>query len=286
MKTRLIINGDDFGASREVNEAVILAHRRGFLTSTSLMVSAPACDHAVSLAKENPGLAVGLHVTCVNGRSLLPHSKVPHLTDGNGNFRSDPGMAGLTYFFSRGARRELFYEIEAQFNKFSRLGINFSHVDSHCHLHVHPVVFDTIVRVARMYGVKRMRVPEDDFFGTIPFLRSPFFGGCYALVFKLLTARMKRRLKRLGFISPGRLYGNLLTGRMSAEYVLSTLERLRPGIWELYFHPALPFTPTVSDSEQLQRFRELCILTNSKVESRLRRLGIVPSTYFDLEKAE
>ncbi len=39
MTRRLLVNGADFGSSREVNEAVILAHRRGILTSTSLIHS-------------------------------------------------------------------------------------------------------------------------------------------------------------------------------------------------------------------------------------------------------
>ena len=35
---KVIITGDDFGMSVEVNEAVEEAHRRGVLTSTSLVV--------------------------------------------------------------------------------------------------------------------------------------------------------------------------------------------------------------------------------------------------------
>ncbi len=96
---RLIINGDDFGSSREVNEAVILAHRRGILTSASLMVSGGAFEHAVTLAKENPRLAVGLHVTCVDGRPVMRPSEIPHVVGKNGTFPSDPALAGLRYFF-------------------------------------------------------------------------------------------------------------------------------------------------------------------------------------------
>jgi hypothetical protein len=113
-------------------------------------------------------------------------------------------------------------------------------------------------------------------------LKSPFVAAGNALVFKLLTARMKRILKRRGFIFPRAVYGNLLTGRMSLEYVLSLLDRLPPGTGEIYFHPSLPSFPSVDDAEQLQRFLELCILINYKAQSKARRLGIIPSTYFDL----
>ena len=68
---RLIVNADDFGLSRSVNEAVIRAHREGILTSASLMVNESGFDEAVRLAKENPRLGVGLHLTLLMGHSAL-----------------------------------------------------------------------------------------------------------------------------------------------------------------------------------------------------------------------
>ena len=239
---RLIVNGDDFGFSREVNEAVILAYRRGVLTSASLMASGEAFGHAVDLAKENPGLAVGLHVTCVNGRPVLPPSDIPHVAGKTGDFPTDPALAGLKYFFCRSARKELFSEIAAQFEKFARSGLNFSHVDSHCHMHVNPAVLDAIIEIAQSYGIKRIRVPADSFFSALPFLQTPIKASGYAIVFKVLTQRMKKILGKRGFIFPQTVYGNLVTGRMSLEYVLSLLERLPEGSFRALSapRPALP----------------------------------------------
>ena len=281
---RLIINGDDFGSSGEVNEAVILAHRRGILTSASLMVCGEAFEHAVTLAKENPRLAVGLHVTCVDGRPVMRPSEIPHVAGKNGTFPSDPALAGLQYFFCRSARRELFNEIAAQFEKFSRSGLDFSHVDSHCHMHVHPVVLGAIVEIAGRYRIKRVRVPADSFFSALPFLKSPLYSAGYAVIFKLLTGRMKRILRRRGFSFPQRVYGNLLTGGMNLKYVLSLLDSLPQGTGEIYLHPALPRSPSADNAKQLQRFRELCILIDPEARSRIEGLRITPSTYFDLEK--
>ena len=62
MKERyLIVNADDFGASRGVNRGIIESHQKGVLTSTSLMVTGSAPDEAIALSKENPKLAIGLH---------------------------------------------------------------------------------------------------------------------------------------------------------------------------------------------------------------------------------
>src|SRR5438128_6027437 len=91
---RLIVNADDFGMSEAVNEAIIRAHREGVLTSTSLMVTGDAAEQAVRLAKENPGLAVGIHLVAVMGRSVLPHSEIPTLVDEAQSFSNNPTAAG------------------------------------------------------------------------------------------------------------------------------------------------------------------------------------------------
>jgi len=58
----LIVNADDFGLSAGVNRGIFEAHRRGVVTSTSLMVNRPGCDEAVALARELPELDLGLHL--------------------------------------------------------------------------------------------------------------------------------------------------------------------------------------------------------------------------------
>ena len=61
MSRHLIVNADDFGASDGVNRGIVECHRRGVLTSTSMMVTGSAVAEAVALSRENPELAIGLH---------------------------------------------------------------------------------------------------------------------------------------------------------------------------------------------------------------------------------
>jgi chitin disaccharide deacetylase len=58
----LIVNGDDFGASHGINRGIMEAHRRGILTSASLLVNAVASEEAARLSRAAPKLSVGLHV--------------------------------------------------------------------------------------------------------------------------------------------------------------------------------------------------------------------------------
>src|SRR5215831_932010 len=115
---RLIVNADDFGRSHSINEAVMQAHREGILTSASLMVNEPACAEAVTLARENPKLGVGLHLTLVCGKSALPRERIPGLVNAHSEFDDRPITVGMRYFFHHDLREQIRAEIHAQFEKF------------------------------------------------------------------------------------------------------------------------------------------------------------------------
>jgi predicted glycoside hydrolase/deacetylase ChbG (UPF0249 family) len=57
----LIFNADDFGASTGVNRGILECHTRGVVTSTSLMVTGRAVHEAVTMSRDHPALAIGLH---------------------------------------------------------------------------------------------------------------------------------------------------------------------------------------------------------------------------------
>ncbi len=59
---QLIINADDFGLSIQTNRGIIQCRQQGILTSASLMVRAPAAQHAVACFAADPGLSLGLHI--------------------------------------------------------------------------------------------------------------------------------------------------------------------------------------------------------------------------------
>ena len=62
----LIVNADDFGLDTAVNDGIVKGWQEGFITSASLMSTAPAFNHAVTAAKANPGLGIGIHLTLVD----------------------------------------------------------------------------------------------------------------------------------------------------------------------------------------------------------------------------
>jgi predicted glycoside hydrolase/deacetylase ChbG (UPF0249 family) len=62
IRTRLIVNADDFGQSEAVNRGVIQAHEEGIVTSASLMVRWPGAAAAAAYARTHQRLGVGLHI--------------------------------------------------------------------------------------------------------------------------------------------------------------------------------------------------------------------------------
>ena len=168
----VVINGDDFGESSPVNQAIITAHQQGVLTSTSLMVTGDKAPEAIELAKENPQLGVGLHLVLCCGKSALSPEQIPHLVDEHGYFNDDPAIAGLRYQFIPQARQELREEIKTQLELFRQTGLRLSHLDGHLHLHTHPVVLEIIKEFADEYGVKIIRLPDEELKYTLNIDRS------------------------------------------------------------------------------------------------------------------
>ncbi|MCL2363705.1 MAG: polysaccharide deacetylase family protein [Defluviitaleaceae bacterium] len=128
---KLIINADDFGVCWSTNEAIERAFDAGIVTSTTLMVPCIAAQDAMTRAKKNPRIQVGLHITCnaeweVKWGPVSPAEKVPSMVDEAGLFTGD-----LVGFTQRANPEEVALEIEAQYQAMMHAGVVVDHVDSH-----------------------------------------------------------------------------------------------------------------------------------------------------------
>jgi predicted glycoside hydrolase/deacetylase ChbG (UPF0249 family) len=81
---QVILNADDFGLTRGVNEGIIRAHHEGILTSATLMANGAAFEDAVEQARVTPSLGVGCHLVLVGGKSVAPPEKISSLVDAEG----------------------------------------------------------------------------------------------------------------------------------------------------------------------------------------------------------
>jgi predicted glycoside hydrolase/deacetylase ChbG (UPF0249 family) len=249
---RLIVTADDFGDTPAVNAAVVRACREGVLRFASLMVLRPAAAEAARLAAETPGLGVGLHLElCADA----------------------PGMAGLRYFFDPRARAGLEGEIRAQFDALLALGVKPTHADGHINVHAHPVVFPALCRVAREYGVPRVRLPGGEWAAHRAAGGSG--GAALAATFAAMGAWVGGAGG--GGVRVTRAWGLLRSGLMTEEYAVRLVESLPEGETELYFHPTVDASlrpaggrPTPSHQSAV----ELEVLLSPRLKDAIARSGV------------
>jgi chitin disaccharide deacetylase len=253
---QLIVNADDFGLTCGVNQGIIRAHREGILTSATLMATAREFDHAVALALANPGLGVGCHLVLVGGRAVSPAEEIPSLADKDGQLPSS-----LAQFAARVSLRsvrpaEIEWELRAQIDKIRRAGIEPSHVDTHKHTHVHPVVMEAVGRVVRDYRIKRIRNPIEnlrDSWNGVGFSTRLAAAGIVCLIGR----RFRGISERYGLASPDHFLGLARTGQLGPEALRRMIEVLPEGSTEIMLHPGICDDDLARTGSRLQAQRQL-----------------------------
>lgn len=271
-RPRLILNADDFGCSSSINEAVVRAHQEGLLTSASLMVNGDAFDEAVRMARENPKLGVGLHLTVALGRSTLSTAEIPSLVDGDRNFSNSAVTAGFKYFFHPGIRNQLHREIAAQFEKFRETGLKLDHVNGHLNFHLHPTVFEILLELKNHWKGAGFRITRDDFALSEELSSGRWlYRFSHATIFNGLSNRAAPALKRVTDRTTKNVFGLLQNDEADEQYLLNLLPRMPTGPTEIYVHPDM-------DSHR----HELNALLSPRVAELIKKLGIVLCRYQDL----
>lgn len=281
MNRQLIITSDDFGLSSGVNQAVEQAWRDGILTNASLMPGGNAFDEAVEIARRNPGLQVGVHLTLVHGRAVLPPEQIPGLVDSAGKFTDNPVKAGMRYFFDRGLHSQLRQEIEAQLDKVRDTGLPVTHLDGHLNIHQHPTVFAILAELMPKYGIASFRLSRERLSHNVRFDRNRLVGKtAERIIFGALSDHCRPQLDGLGIRYAAEVKGVLNSGRMTEAYVLAILDGLGEGLTEMYFHPGcLPDAEITRRMPDYRHEAELAALLSPTVRQKLKELRITVQNY-------
>ncbi|MEO5865985.1 MAG: hopanoid biosynthesis-associated protein HpnK [Sphingomonas sp.] len=274
MKTA-IITADDFGVSAEVNVAVEQAHRAGILTVTSLMVTGVAAADAVMRARANPTLGVGLHIALAEVSPALPRSDIPDLVDANGMFRIESLPVALALVARASVRAQLEAEIDAQFALFAATGLPLDHVNTHKHMHMHPVIAATLLKVGKRHGMKAVRAPIED---RAPLAAFERVGGID--IARPFARHVQRSARAKGMKVPDRVFGLAWSGAMHSERLRGVLDHLPEGVSEIYLHPATGPYPLSAPGYQYEA--ELAALLDPLAQEIVRRRGITLARFADL----
>lgn len=239
----VIINADDLGVCESTNLAIAEAHRRGILTSASLMANGSAFDHAIAtVVNPNPRLGIGLHLALTStGRALSPPDGIPLLADAQGQFRH--GFLSL-YRLTLSRPVEVLNEIErevcAQFDRVVTRGIAIDHVDSHRHVHMIPRIFAVVAQVARRYGCDTIRMSDEPLASLRPMLHPSSVPRLLSnLPKKIVLSTLARRNRSAArtFRVARRTFGILGSGRMDRRALIAALSGDLNGVTEVITHP-------------------------------------------------
>lgn len=278
---RLIITADDFGLCSGVNRAVEQAWKNGLLTGTSLMPGGAAFAEAIRIARRNPGLQIGLHLTLVQGRAVLPPAEIPGLVDADGNFPDNAVAAGFKYFIDRALYCQLKREIEAQIRKIIDAGISLTHIDGHLNIHLHPTVLRILAELMPRYDITTFRLSRELLAENLRFDNERKFGKTVeSIIFRYLTDHAGPELDRLGIRYAAEVKGLLNSGRMTEKYILNIIDGLQDGETEIYCHPGI--LPDAEITRRMPDYRhqeELIAITSPAVRQRLSQLQIQLQNY-------
>jgi predicted glycoside hydrolase/deacetylase ChbG (UPF0249 family) len=246
----LIVNCDDLGMCHSVNEGVYDALRDGLATSASLMVP---CPWAREAAARYRGEDVGVHLTLTAEFELYrwgPCTRSPSLGGGDGGFPTTVADA-----WDHADLDEVRRELRAQIERAILWGFDVTHLDSHMGtLQLRPEFFDVYLDLAVDFGLP-IRLSGASTQTSVGF------------PFRELAAEE-------GIVSPDHLVVTGVGGRQAVERAVMDL---RPGVTEVYLHPATDHSELRSLApDWAHRVDDHHLLTaDSEFRAAITRAGIV-----------
>lgn len=283
---RLIINADDFGLTLGVNRAIAEASRSGVVTSATVMADGGAFHEAVASAKSLPALKTGCHVVLIDGQPVS--SGLATLTNNGTRFRSSLKQFALAAVRKKISADEIEREAEAQIRKVQAAGIPLTHVDTHKHTHIFPQVLRPVLRAARACGLRAVRNPFEPrrsrLLGNVFANRGLLLRATEVTMLQVFAAKFRKAVREENMLTTDGTVGIAATGSLDQRMLLSILETLPEGTWELVCHPGYADADLQTAGTRLLKSREveLGALTSAETKSLISRLGIELISYADL----
>ena len=277
---RIIFHGDDFGLTRGINQGIVHAFTRGLLTSTSIVATGEAVEDALRLAREHPGLDLGIHLVLCDERPLLPPERILSILSADQGFLSRKQLL-VRVLTGKINAMEVYEEWKAQIERLLFSGISPSHLDGHQYLHLYPALLPVTLKLAKEYGIPFVRGTIVDRIelksGIKRLAQWAFLKSWTVLNLPRLGSIQGRPIPSVGFLRSG--------GRMTREYVLKTVDQLRRKgirpVIEINFHPG---SGDLQTSRKYQHWHynwksDLDLLVDESLKESLLKMGIVFSSF-------
>jgi predicted glycoside hydrolase/deacetylase ChbG (UPF0249 family) len=156
---RIIINCDDLGASREINDEIFDLMEQRRVTSATVMMNAPETEDALRRMRKYPACSFGIHLNGTEFTPLTTHPGLGPLLNEKGEFARNLKRIALTSKI----RNAVYFEWCAQIERALEAGVAFSHIDSHEYVHTVPRLFGVVKRIQRKFHIRKVRITPNIF---------------------------------------------------------------------------------------------------------------------------
>ena len=241
---KIIINADDFGMSRTVNQAIVNGYQNGILTSTCIMANMPSFEDAIRKLKDIQGIGIGVHLNNIEHKTILKtREKNSKLYDKEGKFNN-----GFLQMIIKAFDENFMFEVEQEFRAQIETVMQYAkpdHLDSHVHTHAIPQIFNLVCKLAKEYNIPCVRTQFEHLYKAEN--HRDFFNKTYYVnlikiaILNFFTLINRNTLKKYGLKSNDCVIGVGYTSMMDKDTIKSGIEKVKntDETLEVICHPDL-----------------------------------------------
>lgn len=277
---KLIITADDYGMSKEVNEAIEKCVEAKVVLSTNVMANMEYCSVASELKKKFPYLSVGIHYNFTVGKPILPADEVPTLVNSKGEF--------LSYNEVRRACKEGKYnhdqvraEMVAQYQRYVEICGEPDYWNTHENVHVYPDLYPVFRDLSLKLGIKKMRSHERIYVPSSTGVSNKSLNWKLTNpIKKIMLKSWQNKSRSLGITSPdGILVRMNEIDKLNLEYLFGNINWKKNSSAEIAIHPSVSAQGEYFGAITEDRVREYQVFSNAYVVKLAADNGIELSSF-------
>ena len=280
---KLIINADDFGSSKKINNAILYLIKKNKISSVSAMANGILINTALSKLKKikKNNFSIGVHLNITSGKSLKKN--LNYICNKRNYFNCSFFFLFFQIYFLPIRKKildQIYLELDAQINFFKKKKISISHLDSHNHIHTNPLIFTIVKKLSVKHNIKIIRNVNEKI--TIKNFFLNFVTKILKLnFFKFIIVKINNLFNHNN--SNVIFYGLIESGLIKRNYIYNIIQNTKKNqIFEICVHPAMQLEMTkkekkimykyynkkdvesFSSVERIHEFNELCGLKLNK----------------------
>ena len=227
----LILHIDDMGFCHAANAASLACLTEGSATCASILVNGPWFQEAAQMAKANPQLDLGVHLTLTaeyptyRWPALSSRDPETGLLDADGYLWAtrEDAVRHVTVAAAEG-------EMRAQIDGALAAGIDVTHIDTHMGSVVHPKFLGSYLRLAREYNVPAFlpRITRD----RLQALGEGDMADEFLQVLAMIDADQVPTLDEI-------IIETMVPKTSKHKFYRELIAGVQPGLTHLLFHPAV-----------------------------------------------